>query len=282
MTFSKSTLRSWIVRSPLWPLLRPRRFHVFGVGAPKTGTHSITRLFQDFRSGHEAHGVETIELLYKWKENELSQSELRKALRHRDRTWRLECDVAHFLGPFIPYLVDLFPQAKFILTVRNPRSWLRSVIDQCINNSREHLLDSMPQYRWAQLRNLYYGPPPNDYPPEETFLEGYNLHTISGFLGHWAEHNRTVLDHVPSDRLLIVRTPDISHALSRIASFVGVERDALQERQSHTYEAPERHGILKKISEQYLERKIERHCRKTIERLNERLGTRLCSSVPNE
>lgn len=271
MTFEKSTLRSWVVQSPLWPLLRPRRFHVFGVGAPKTGTHSIARLFQYFRSGHEAHAVETIEVLKKWKNDQLLGSELRKALRRRDRTWRLECDVAHFLGPFTPYLVDLFPDAKFILTVREPRSWLRSVIDQCINNSRERLLDLTPQCRWAQLRDLYYGPPPNEYPPEEMPLKEYNLHTISGFLEHWTEHNRTVLDHVPSDRLLVVRTKNISQSLSRIASFVGVERDSLRERQRHAYEAPERHHILEDIDAHYLNRKIRRHCRPTVRRIEENL-----------
>jgi hypothetical protein len=244
---------------------------VFGVGAPKTGTHSIARLFQNFRSGHEGHGVETIELLHKWKNDERSEADVRQALRRRDRNWRLECDVAHFLGPFTPHLCDLFPDAKFILTVREPRSWLRSVIDQCMNNSRERLLDLTPQYRWAQLRDLYYGPPPNEYPAEETPLEEYNLHTISGFLEHWAEHNRTVLDHVPSDRLLVLRTKNISQSLSSIASFVGVERGSLRKRHRHAYEAPERHHVLKDINAQYLDRKIRQHCRSTVRRIEEKL-----------
>lgn len=271
MTFTKSTMRSWVVRSPLWPLLRPRGFHVFGVGAPKTGTHSIARLFQNYRSAHEAHGVETIEVLRKWKNDELTESELRDALRRRDRAWRLECDVAHFLGLFTPYLLDLFPEAKFILTVRKPRSWLRSVIDQCINNSRERLLDLTPQDRWALLRDLYYGPPPDEHPPEETALNEYNLHTISGFLEYWAEHNRTILEHVPSERLLVIQTQNISQSLSRIAAFLGVDCDSLRKMQSHTYEAPERHVLLEDVSDQYLDRKIEQHCQPTLRRVKDKL-----------
>lgn len=165
------------VRSPLWPLLRPRKFQVFGVGAPKTGTLSLYRLFQPFRSAHEAHGPETIQLLKQWTENEITEQELRTSLRRRDRAWRLECDVAHFLALFTPSLQDLFPKAKFICTVRAPRSWLRSIIDQCINNERDQLPDA-----WRSLRDLNFGSPPETYPLAEQALAQYGLHSIDGFL----------------------------------------------------------------------------------------------------
>jgi len=162
----------------------------------------------------------------------------------------------------------LFPKAKFILTVRDPRSWLRSVIDQCINNDREDLLQRDPQFRWVELRDLYYGPPPKDYPPEETILKKYNMHTISEFLRHWARHNRIVLSAIPTSRLLIVRTSKISDSLSRIAFFVGISPDKLNRDKHHAYQAPKRHGVLDDLDESYLQTQIERLCGPVLERLD--------------
>lgn len=260
MPLAEGLPRKALRASLLWPVLRPRDFHVFGVGMPKTGTHSLTGLFSNYRSAHEARGPETIRLIRMWTQGDLTEKGLRQALKRRDRSWRLECDVAHFLGILTPHLYPLFPDAKYILTVREPRSWLRSVVDQCINNSRERLLHLTPEKEWVSLRDIYFGSPPEEYPPEEEPLKENNLHSISGFLKYWTRHNRTVVDAIPSENLLVVNTSDISSSIDRIASFVGIPSDRLVTSAKHSYKASQRNGILDKVDEAYVQDKINRIC----------------------
>jgi hypothetical protein len=210
-----------------------------------------------------------------WEKGNRSSGEVKEALRRRDRKWRLECDVGHFLASFSDLLVELFPEASFILTVRNPRSWLRSAIDQCINIPRENLLTLTPQDRWIHLRDYYYGEPPDKYPEEETPLAEYNLHTISGYLSYWADHNRQVIESIPSDRLLIVRTQDLSDSLPQIASIAGVSEKALNVQRSHSYQSPERHGVLEDVEETYIDREVEEHCREVAKELEAHLSRSL-------
>jgi len=48
-------VKETVKQTPLWPILRPRRIHMYGVGAPKTGTVSLAQLFGNYRTAHEAH-----------------------------------------------------------------------------------------------------------------------------------------------------------------------------------------------------------------------------------
>jgi len=263
-------LRSAVIQTPLWPILRPRSTHLYGVGAPKTGTHSITKLFaSNYRSGHEAHVIQTTDLLKKRSESAISYQQLAKSLRWRDRRWRLECESAHFLGHFCDVLAEVFPQAKFILTVREPHSWLRSILDQDIKNPRSKYLHSDALREWATLHDLYFGRPPEQYAPREEALAEHGLRTLDGYLSYWARHNRKVLDTVPRERLLVIRTRRISDSLDRIAAFAGVPAQTLDAEQSHANKAPEKHGLLSKIDEKYIQEKIAEHCSHVTDRIEQ-------------
>lgn len=264
----QSALRRAIIKTPLWPLLRPRRIHVYGVGAPKTGTHSIANLFSEhYRSAHEMQVERTTHLLQKRYAGGLQR--LASAVRERERRWRLECESAHLLAHFADVLADEFPRAKFILTVREPRSWLRSVIDQCIKNPRTEFLHDQEFRCWIRLRDLYFGVPPEEYPVPERPLAANDLHTLDGYLSYWTRHNRMVLDAVPSDRLLVVRTRELSDSIDRIAAFMGVSPSTLAREKSHSYKAPKRYELLDEVDEGYVQDKITEHCSGVMARLDE-------------
>jgi hypothetical protein len=269
-----SAVRKAVKRSPLWPLLRLRRVHVYTVGAPKTGTHSVDQLFsKNYRSGHERYSAETIRMLKQRKKGALSHSELVGKIRDRDRRRRLESESAHFLAHFCDVLAEAFPEAKFILTVREPRSWLRSMIDQCVNRPRSAYLRDENVRHWATLRDLYFGARPTTHPPSEKVLAEHDLHAIEDYLSYWTLHNRTVLDAVPLERLLIVRTRDLSASLDRIATFVGVSSHVLSQERSHSYKAPEKHGLLDKIDEHCVREKIVEHCSGIMTRVEKSAAT---------
>lgn len=260
--------------------MRPRRIHVFGVGAAKTGTKSIASIFGGaYRTQHEACSAETIRLIQKVEAGKLNREQVVDALRKRDRKLRLEVEVSHLLVHFAPLLVELFPEAKFIFTVRDPRSWLRSVINQNINNGiPTDLPDEDPRSPWREYGVIKYGEQPGGpYPLQEWPLARFadhGVYSISGYLSNWVWHNRTVLEGIPSERLLSIRTRDISHSIGRIAAFVGVSAEALQAEKSHTHKTPKKNGVLEKIDESYIRSKIDKHCASTIRLIEEKTSLR--------
>jgi len=253
-----------VKQTPVWPLLRPRRIHVYNLGAGRTGTTAITEVFSGvFRASHEAHVAETATLLSDYLSDTVSKRDVKRKLIARDRRWRLEFESSPFLAGLSAPLAEAFPRAQFLLTVRPPREWLRSNIDKCINSPRT---DLPPHF--VHLRDLNYGPPPEQYPPPESILSHYNLHSLSGFLKYRSWHHATVLDSIPSDRRLIIKTSNLDRAVPRIANFLGVSRERLSKSPKKNA-APERHGILSKIDHDYVLRLIERHCGDTIDRLEQ-------------
>nr|WP_272506448.1 sulfotransferase [Salinibacter ruber] len=190
-------------------------------------------------------------------------------MRTRDRKRRLHFESTNFLVYLCDHLVEIFPDAKFICTVRSPGSWLRSNIDQCLNNPRDRLAESADHYR--RLRDLNYGAPPDEYPPEEAPLAEHNLHSLSGFLEYWSWHYERVLDEVPKDRLLILKTEELDTALPRIARFMDVSRRSLS-RPKRANVSSEDHGILDPIDEKYIDKKTQKICGKVMEKVNKLNG----------
>ena len=254
-------IKSAVKKTLLWPMLRPRRIHVYGVGAPKTGTVSLARLFERYRSGHERHPAESLRIIQGERSGKLDREDVLRALRSRDRRRRLEVESAHFLVHLAEYLRDLYPESKFICTVRAPASWLRSIIDQCINKPRQQLPKP-----WKKIHNLAFGPPPDEYPAHEKCLGRYGLRSLDQYLGYWRWHNEQILDTIPKDRRLFVRTVNLSSRPSDIASFLEVPVAHL--RHAHSHRTSEKHGVLQRIDRDYVLDRIRDNCKRVVERLN--------------
>lgn len=265
-----------IKKSSLNKIIRPRKFHVFGVGAPKTGTHSIARLFGNFRSSHEGLIVDMIHLARRKQDGHASTKEVYRYIKHRDQNQRWEADIAHPLIYFAEELVELYPEAKFIVTVRHPRNWLRSMTDLSINHSwPKDVLATDARYVWKVHRETNLGSLPDSYPPEENPLKERSVRPISSFLEYWRWHNEKALRAIPTERCLMIQTKDISQSLDSIASFVGVDEDGLDQTKSHSWSTKEKHDVLSNIEESYVDDKIKTICEGTVERLNTRLKSEI-------
>jgi hypothetical protein len=250
-------LKRTIRRSRLGELLRKR--HIFGVGLPKAGTESIARLFGGrLRSAHEPRYQETIAFACAFESGQLSHDNLRTLLIERDRELRLDCEASHVVARFTPFLVEVFPKATFILTIREPLSWLDSAINQCINlpttNANPGFLP------WLQLRELNYGPIPTSRPDAERPLDDFGLHSLDGMLTYWKRHVKTVIDSVPASRLLVLRVEDLSNSIGSIARHVGLPERMLAVEKHHTHKAPMRHHVLARIPPDYLHEKVLFNC----------------------
>lgn len=253
-----------IKTSPLWVVLRPRRFHLYCVGAPKTGTMSMAQLFRKYyRAAHEPGMAALAGVVEATYAGAIGRQELRRFLRAHDRERRLEMESSHPIALFCGELVQVFPEAKFILTVRDCHSWLDSAINQHLGDLR-HPDPHQPAY-WKRLNDLYFGRA-GGHPPAERVLEQAGLYTLDGYLSFWAAHYRRVLDAVPEDRLLVVRTDRLSRELDRIARFAGIPADTLDATRRHSHRTAAKYDLVAQIDRAYLDEKVDRHCAELMRR----------------
>jgi hypothetical protein len=233
--------------------IKYRKFHIYCVGTAKSGTHSIAHMFDNkLCVGHEPEGDELLDVVFDTLAGSLSETELNRYLLARDRRLWLEVDSSQLNYFFLVGLVELFPDAKFILTIRDPYSWLDSFLN--------HQLARGGGPKWVKLRDIRFQPDVYVHQQGEQILKEKGLYTLDGYFSYWARHNHTVLETVPEDRLLVVRTDMISDRVDDIAAFAGVETNDIQRERTHAFKAKEKFGLLDRLDQQYLESKVNQYC----------------------
>lgn len=235
--------------------MRPRRLQAFGVGAAKTGTHSLAAIFGRYRSRHEPEAARLLRLLCEPRAlGEVSDGTSRY-LRWKDRRLRLEFDSSQLNGPVAHLLADLHPQARFVLTVRHPRTWLESLVNDSLRR------DSA--IAWHTWRDIRFGGMP--YRPQDAPLEAKGLYPLAGYLRYWAWHNRFVRESIPTTRLLVVATEQLNASLPQIAEFTRVPLETLES--AHQFAGDQYFGVLDELDPAYLADSINRWCGDEMEAL---------------
>ncbi|MBX3729012.1 MAG: hypothetical protein KF858_07485 [Candidatus Sumerlaeia bacterium] len=242
-------------RSFLNRLAHPRRLHLYGIGTGKSGTVSLAGLFQKhYRAEHEPAAARSQTLALAHMRGGLGDAPFRRAVLDLERDLWLEVNVAYFNIHFLPVLVDAFPESKFVLTVREPASWVRSVVDMYL-----HLRETSRDRTWKDLvdERLRTTSP---HPPEEQPLAEVGLPPLEGFLNLWTWHNRTALETVPPERLFVLRTHDIGKRLDELAHFAGIDPATLDAASAHLHKAPARFGVIERIDPAHRDAQIRAHC----------------------
>jgi hypothetical protein len=221
---------------------------------PKSGTHSIAGLFSArYRAAHEPEFTELWHTLFSVKDGLMSKEELSNYVRKRDKRLWLELDSSNLNAFLIDILLKEFDQAKFILPVRDCYSWLASAIN--------HRMTRKLPPDWKKQQNFRFGTNQFEYAKEEELLKQYQLPTIDAYLACWAEHHRKVLETVPEHKLLVIRTHEISTSCEKIASFVGVPVENLNQEHSHMFKTKSQIDILSEIGRDFIEGKVDEHCK---------------------
>jgi hypothetical protein len=205
-----------------------------------------------YRAQHEADGEYLIDTLLAASADEISESERVRRVMDRDRDRWLEFDSSALNYFFLDIFVDRFPESKFVLTLREPVSWLDSVFNQFLQPDIEP--------HWLEFAQWWFEPHRYEFSEHERVLQDHGLFPVDCYLERWAEHTRSVVSTVPSERLLVVRTSEIDTDIQRIADFVGVPADRLNTAKSHLYQATTRHNLVDQIDPGFLEERVEYHC----------------------
>ena len=250
---ARTRLESLVSSTILFRLTHPRKTHLYGVGTGKSGTHSLAAIFSDsLRVAHEPERFKLINVILATAAGRLKDEQLRRNLLKRDRRLWLEVDSSQLNFFLLDKLLALFPDAKFILTIRDPYAWLDSTINHQLGLGRSE--------KWIQLHDLRYRPDLHAHTRLEDPLKEKGLYSLDGYLAYWANHIRTVINSVSKDRLLVIRTDQLSDSMSEIAKFAGVPRSSLNEARSHTFKAHRKFHVLRELDQTYLADKLAQHC----------------------
>lgn len=239
--------------SSLRRLLEPRRFQAYCLGTNKSGTHSIANIFaQNYKSAHEeAHGI-LINGYLDWQKGKIKEKDFQAILTMHDKYAWLEMDSSHVHIEYVDLLVKSFPKAKFILTIRDCYSWLDSYLNHCLNH---------PLYEcWARLHDWRYNQNRFYYASAEKVLRDTGFSPLASYFSAWAVHNQRALSAIPPERLLILRTSEISKSIDRIAGFLKISAATLDAETTHSFQAPQKHNLLNKIDSEYIRKQARIHC----------------------
>lgn len=85
--------RSLLKYPPLRPWLYRRSMHAYVIGSAKSGTHSLSGIFERrYRAAHEPEYARLIELIWDAKQGALKSAEIQEELLRRDRQLYLEVE----------------------------------------------------------------------------------------------------------------------------------------------------------------------------------------------
>lgn len=231
-------------------------FQVYCIGTSKSGTHSIAGLFQPrYKAAHEPEHYELIQLLLATERGDLDNTQLKEKLAERDQRLGLELESSNLLSFFVESLIDNFPEAKFILTIRDCYSWLDSCLNHQLNARR-----SEDMAFWWRYRDFCFRSEPFEHAPQEKLLAQHHLYTLDGYLSYWQRVNEKILSAIPPERLSIVRTLDIGQSLGEIAEFLQISVETLNPSSSHLYRAKKKFDLLGQIDRDFLEQKVKLYC----------------------
>lgn len=233
--------------------LKPRRFRVYCVGAAKTGSTSLAAMFKShYKSAHEPETEKTNQIVINWLDGEIGKSELKRILIKRDRRLNLELESAHPVGYISHILAEVFPASKFIITIREPYSWLKS---------RLNFHHKFHPSAWESYRDYFWLKRNSEYAPEEIFLKEIGLCSLDTYLQQYSDHYSRVLS-LPSHRCLIVKTSDINSSASLLSKFLNINKNSIDV--CHSNQTVDKIEPLKEMNSDFVKSKIWQHCNEII------------------
>lgn len=239
---------------PLLGRAFPRRFHLYCVGTAKSGTHSIASVFSTrFRSKHEPYSEQALQTILNFSVGTIDQRAINRFIIRKEKQLHLEVNSSQLNYFFLPTLISQFPNSKFVLTIREPYSWLSSYINHQLGRGKV-------SSNWQKFRDYRFDNSLYTFSQQELILKKNHLYPLDSYLSYWVRHNQDVIRIVPQDRLLILRTNQISKDLDKIADFVGIKKNMLSTHTSHTYRAVAKFNILEQMNNDFVTQKIVEHC----------------------
>ena len=243
-------MASGILKKVINKVYPRRKIHCFCLGAAKTGTTSFASMFEShYRSAHEPETVATTDAVATILGDNPDSLDVAAWLRARDQRLKLDVEASHPLGYMAPWLPEVFPDARFVITVRNPRSWLKSRLNF-------HYYKTPPE--WQKYRDLIWSRWHKGYHDEEKALEEMGLYSVDAYLAQYSEQYELLFKHLPENRRLLVKTEELDDSIEKIADFLGIAPNTILKRHSNAFSHEE--SVIERLPPEFVTQRIDTHC----------------------
>ena len=138
--------------------------------------------------------------------------------------------------------------------MRDVYSWCDSWIDHNINLPPS---GSSPWSALDQIRLQVKDVQPTKF---DSPLTARGCPPLACYFQLWASHNARVLEVVPSSRLLVVETQEITARTPEIAAWAGVPLETLRMDRNWLFATPKKHRVLATLDESYVQETADRFC----------------------
>lgn len=156
----------------------------------------------------------------------------------------------------LPLIRRVHPDARFVLTVRDPVSWVASI---CRHESTR---PRRTHWDWWELRRIRFRPDLYRHGEADAGLARLGLFSLEGYLRWYARHNRRALELLPAETLLVTAMDRLSQPaeLERLADFAGVAPDRLARERSHMHVSDTPFDLFDVVDRGVVEAAAELHC----------------------
>lgn len=225
----------------------------FCVGQAKSGTASLAALLAaNHRAAHEPERAQTLDMILRGSRGEISQQAFRDYLIERDRRLNLEYDIAWANQFIIGHLLAAFPEARFIVLIRDCYSWLESVVGHLI--SRQIPPDVRAFLDW------WFQPQLHPHTRHDRALQERGLYSTAAFLSAWNRHVNNCSQSIPPQRRLILRTHELGRSHLRLADFLHIPVQGLDAGNGHLNRGTWSEGIECLLTPAFLNETVSSIC----------------------
>ena len=224
---------------------------MYCVGLFRSGTNTMYEIFKrSFRAEHEYMLMPTLSAAIGYAKGETTRAQFVEFVVQRDALGALAVDAAGFNFLYADVLLDLHPRARFILTIRDCYSWLNSCIGLLSN---DFYRSEKAEFIGNFINNV------------NQMSDGRFTWTtrprckvcLKQLMKMWSAANASLLRRIPADRLLVLRTGDLTDSIPEIAEFAGVAASDLDV--DHANKGPGL-NFLSCFDGERLDRLVQRYC----------------------
>jgi hypothetical protein len=196
--------------------IKPNNNHkILCVGLPRSGTHTLNLMFKTkFQALHEPLIKYDLKLIL---ESGSESNLIREYLIRRENTIKLDFESSHYSVYWLKEYMELWPQAKVILTIRSLYSW--------VNSYYEILLEMDANTLWGRFENWKLGlSPNNNFKLKEDKI---SIEVFIKLVKYYCFHISEVKRIVKPSNLLVLNTNEIFSKVNLIESFCELAPNSL-------------------------------------------------------
>lgn len=236
-----------------------RQLHAYCVGQAKSGTASLWGACRThLRAAHEPERAEVLSVVLQQAADSISADKIADWLRERDARLQLDVDISWCNFFLLDQLITTFPAAKFIVLVRDCYTWVESVIGHML------IREIPPDAR--TFMEFWFRTNEHPHVHGERRLQGAGLFSLSAYLTAWNDHITKCASVIPADRMLIIRTHELTASLPAIEKFLEVPPGKLDAMQCNLNPGAWGGRIGDYLPVDLVETEVDRICRHTMNR----------------